>query len=167
MSIGENIRKLRKEKKLTQKELADKSDLSEISIRRYEKGINQPSTKTLQRIANALDISIETILMAEIDTISKNFRDMANTQTELIQKTLAISKDTTGRIAFQYLCRTCDIYIDKSSNEFDNTIPEYNIKFKSEDFNISEEDFQRLFRTVQKFIIKEVINSKYYDFIEE
>ncbi|MBY6931281.1 helix-turn-helix domain-containing protein [Clostridium botulinum] len=167
MSVGYNIKQLRKNKNLTQKQLAEKAGLAEISIRRYEKGTNEPSTKILKKIATALGVPIENILVAELDTITKNFRNMADTQNELMKKTLEITKDNTGKIAFQYLCKTCGIDIDTCTNQFDEDIKEYNIKFKTEDFNISEDDFQRLFKTACNFIVKEVISSKYYDFIDE
>ena len=58
MSIGENIRKIRKQKGLTQKKLAELSGLNEVTIRSYELGKFKPKIETIQRIANALDVTI-------------------------------------------------------------------------------------------------------------
>ena len=63
MTIGEKIRFARKEKGLTQKELASKSGVAEISIRNYENGTRrQPRVEQLGMIANALQINFENFL---------------------------------------------------------------------------------------------------------
>lgn len=54
--IGEKIRQIRKEKGLTQKELADKAGLSTMSIRRYENGERVAPEKLLKSIACALNL---------------------------------------------------------------------------------------------------------------
>lgn len=62
MSIGENIKKLRKNKGLSQKQLAEILNLSEITIRRYEKSSNIPTIETLDKIAIALDMPLNELL---------------------------------------------------------------------------------------------------------
>ncbi len=56
--LAENIRKLRKEKSLTQLELAIKSDLSEAMIKSIELNRSWPSEKTLSQLSKALDVDI-------------------------------------------------------------------------------------------------------------
>lgn len=62
MNVGDNIRKYRKSKKLTQKELGKLSEISQNSIQRYETGIRQPTYQQLTKIAEALDISVSKLL---------------------------------------------------------------------------------------------------------
>lgn len=57
MSIGDNIRKLRLERGLTQKQLADSCGVADATIRAYELGKANPTTKTTAKIAKALDVS--------------------------------------------------------------------------------------------------------------
>ena len=57
MSIGENIKRIRKEKGLTQKQLGELCGLADSAIRRYENGGANPKRETLKKIAKALDIS--------------------------------------------------------------------------------------------------------------
>lgn len=59
MLIGEKIRKLRKEKKLTIVELADITKLSKTTISDTETGKTNPSNDTILKIAKALNIDIE------------------------------------------------------------------------------------------------------------
>lgn len=57
MDIGKNIKYYRQNLNLTQKELANKSGLSEISIRKYENNDRKPKYENLKKIAIALNIS--------------------------------------------------------------------------------------------------------------
>lgn len=54
MNIGAYIRDLRKSRGMTQQELADKSGVSLMSIRRYESGEREPRHDILKKIADAL-----------------------------------------------------------------------------------------------------------------
>lgn len=62
MTIGENIRKFRKERKLTQKQLGDRCGIDEANIRKYENGKQNPKLETIQKIAEALNIPWEVLL---------------------------------------------------------------------------------------------------------
>jgi len=54
--IGTNIRKLRKEKKLTQEQLAKKIGITSFHLLGLEKGNRTPSIKLLEKIAVALEV---------------------------------------------------------------------------------------------------------------
>ena len=53
--IGDEIKKFRKLKNLTQQELGDLIGLSGVTIMRYEKDQREPSKDVIQKIANALE----------------------------------------------------------------------------------------------------------------
>lgn len=57
MNISEKIKQLRKNKKMSQKELAQKTGLSIGSIQGYEQGRYNPKLETVLKIADALEIS--------------------------------------------------------------------------------------------------------------
>lgn len=61
MDVGKKIKRFRTAFRLSQKELAQKSGLSEPAIRNYELGNRTPSAKQLEKIAGALNISIYAI----------------------------------------------------------------------------------------------------------
>lgn len=65
MAIGENIKRIRKEKGLTQKALGERCNISEGNIRKYESNRQKPKIETIQRIANALNVSVLDILNFE------------------------------------------------------------------------------------------------------
>lgn len=58
MSIGNNIRTIRKEKKMTLQQIADILGCSPQLISQYENGKRIPKIETQQKIANALDVPI-------------------------------------------------------------------------------------------------------------
>ncbi len=61
MNVGENIKKRRKEKGLTQKELAKKLNVSEPMISQYESK-ETLKLETIRKIAIALDVSLNVLL---------------------------------------------------------------------------------------------------------
>ncbi len=60
--IGEFIAKIRKEKKLTQEELATKIGVSNKTISRWENGVNMPDYSLLKPLSNELGITINELL---------------------------------------------------------------------------------------------------------
>lgn len=56
ITVGKNIRRFRKEAGLTQKQLAEKTGIAEITIRQYESGKYKPKIDKLIKIADALNI---------------------------------------------------------------------------------------------------------------
>lgn len=62
MSIGDNIKRLRNERGLTQEELALKCGLSRSYIADLERNRYSPSLKTLKIIAGGLGVDINSIL---------------------------------------------------------------------------------------------------------
>lgn len=62
MSIGARLIALRKEKGLTQQEMADKIGLHVNQIRRYESGSAQPSLEALKKIAVTMSVTIDSLV---------------------------------------------------------------------------------------------------------
>lgn len=57
MTIGQNIKTIRKEKKITQKALAQGTGIAEATIVRYEKEKFIPTIKQVEKIAEYLDVT--------------------------------------------------------------------------------------------------------------
>lgn len=71
MDIGDIIRKLRKEKGLTQKKLAELTGIAEITIRQYEAKKYIPKTEQLKKICRILDVNPNSMLFANSIDFSK------------------------------------------------------------------------------------------------
>ena len=65
-SGGKAIQQLRKQKNLTQEQLAEQVALSSNTISRIERGLLMPSVATLCDLCNALETSADNILAAYI-----------------------------------------------------------------------------------------------------
>ena len=74
--IGNNIKKWRKLKKLTQQELGEKIDKTLSSIQKYEKGNVRIPIDVLSNIAKALNITIDDLLFGIVES-SENVKEEA------------------------------------------------------------------------------------------
>ncbi|MFR9113689.1 MAG: helix-turn-helix domain-containing protein [Acutalibacteraceae bacterium] len=57
MLIGDNIRRFRKERGITQKKLGELCGIAEPNIRKYENGKQNPKLETIEKIASALGVT--------------------------------------------------------------------------------------------------------------
>lgn len=62
MTIGENIKRIRKEKGLTQKQLGALCKMADSAVRRYELGKSVPKIQTLHKIAKGLGVSVHSLV---------------------------------------------------------------------------------------------------------
>ncbi len=60
--FGSNIKLIRVEKKLTQLDLAVLMNLDPETIRRYEKGIQEPKLSVIVKFSEVLQVSLEEII---------------------------------------------------------------------------------------------------------
>ena len=80
MGLKENIKKYRKEKKLTQQQFGEKINKSESTIRKYEKGDVLPPLSVVNEIANFLQIEVTDLFEGENDSqILNNMTSNLNT----------------------------------------------------------------------------------------
>ncbi len=64
-SIGHRILRLREEKEMKQKELADLAGITEASLSRYENNKRTPNGEVISRIATALEVTTDYLLGME------------------------------------------------------------------------------------------------------
>ena len=63
INIGEKIKKAMKNQKITQKELGKRIEVTENTIQNYVSNRREPNIETIYKIANALNISIEELII--------------------------------------------------------------------------------------------------------
>lgn len=85
MTPGERIKKLRKEKGMTQKELAKKLGFSPSQLGQYENGYRNPKPSTVKKIADALEVPVSKItgMIPEEDETEKILSNILAIQKEL------------------------------------------------------------------------------------
>lgn len=64
--VGNLIYKLRREKGMTQKQLADKMTMSDKTISKWERGLGYPDISVLSKLSCLLDVNIEEILKGDL-----------------------------------------------------------------------------------------------------
>ena len=82
--MGETISTLRKEKGMTQKELADLLNITDKAVSKWERDIACPDTQTIPKLAEILGVSIEELLHAK--SVPANNRKPANDLVNIILK---------------------------------------------------------------------------------
>lgn len=73
MNLGNNIKIARENKKITQKELAKRIEVSVISIQNYENNRRQPKIETLKKIADALNMQLTDLISNNLDDVTKEY----------------------------------------------------------------------------------------------
>lgn len=68
MTIGESIRKARKERGYSREHLARKAKISHMTITRWELDMSYPNLLSLWDIANVLDISLDELVGRKVKT---------------------------------------------------------------------------------------------------
>lgn len=69
--IGLSIAKIRKDRELTQAQLAEMIDITVETVSRLERGVSVPSLKTLAKISMALHVHIKELLDFEYPSLKK------------------------------------------------------------------------------------------------
>lgn len=77
MNTGQIIKKYRKEKKMTQKELGEIVGKAEITIRKYENENVNPPLNTLINIANVLHIPLELFNAIQMEEVDESKHEIA------------------------------------------------------------------------------------------
>ncbi len=67
--LGENIKVLRKNKGLTQEELAIRLNVVRQTVSKWEKGYSVPDAELLQRLADVLEVDVKQLLGADVEAI--------------------------------------------------------------------------------------------------
>jgi Helix-turn-helix. len=70
--FGDVLHRLRKEKHLTQRELADKLSISRSALSLYESNKREPDFATLKKIADFFNVSLDYLLDREVGNTSAN-----------------------------------------------------------------------------------------------
>ena len=119
MSFADNLKQLRKEKQLSQEELAEILDVSRQAVSKWEQGIGYPEVEKLLLLSNKLRVSLDSLMETEI------------TQNSNIQK-----QNVIGRITItspnERVIATCHKVISSGKMSSGKSSPQYALFGKSE-----------------------------------
>ena len=66
MSFAENLKQLRKDKQLSQEELAEILDVSRQAVSKWEQGIGYPEVEKLLLLSSKLSVSLDSLMETEL-----------------------------------------------------------------------------------------------------
>lgn len=92
MNLGEKITKIRKQKNLSQGDLADKIGVSRDAIGKYERGDIMPTADKAKKIADILGVSLDFLMSDKVQQEDQIENDMLYRMQE-IQKLPESEKD--------------------------------------------------------------------------
>lgn len=115
-NIGDEIKAIRKEKNLTQKQLAANAGVSEITVRKYEAESIPLKTDTLQKLADGLEIPLSKLMGCDKE-LDMEISEYTNILIKLIDK---IPK--AQQLGFLELASFTLSSIAKSSDEIKDTL---------------------------------------------
>lgn len=117
MSIGENIRKFRKAKGMTQAELGAKLNVTQQMIGQYENDKNSPQMSTLQKISVALEVAVSDLLDISdyLDGVKSDIKKTTSFYDYLDLLGYSIGQDEHTN--YQMHIKETDTYITLNSND--------------------------------------------------
>ena len=65
--LGENLKKLRTEKGMSQEYMAQQLNVVRQTVSKWEKGLSEPDAGTLMKIAELLGVSVSVLLGEEVE----------------------------------------------------------------------------------------------------
>ena len=100
IDIGNKVKRFRKEKGLSSRELASLADITPSMLSQIERGLANPSLQTLKILAKTLDVPTFSFLLEETETSELVVR--SNRRKKIIVENFSyelISPDFTGKLA--------------------------------------------------------------------
>lgn len=158
IKVGNNIKKARKEKNISQKDMAKKLNIPSSTYSNYENNNREPNALTLKKIADALSVDVNYLLSVQSsdDNTSEKY----------------LSDDTTTIKAIENLIKLCEFTINfnkipnndkelKSSLKLaieNNTIPLTYISNEHGNLDLTNEEFKEFTDKILRFVKFEVNN---------
>ena len=74
-ALSDNIRIFRKQKNISQAQLAEKIGVSQTAVFYWEKGTREPDVKTIMKLSELLHVSLNDLYGVEDDTTAHDFQE--------------------------------------------------------------------------------------------
>ena len=119
MSFAENLKQLRKEKQLSQEELAEILDVSRQAVSKWEQGIGYPEVEKLLLLSTKLSVSLDSLM-----------------ETGITQKSHTQKQNATGTITItspiERVIATCHKVVSSQKMSGGKSSPQYALFGKNE-----------------------------------
>ena len=119
MNFAENLKQLRKEKQLSQEELAEILDVSRQAVSKWEQGIGYPEVEKLLLLSRKLNVSLDSLMETGITQES-------STQKQNVTGTITITSP------FEHVIVACHKVVASGKMSGGKSSPQYALFGKSE-----------------------------------
>ena len=119
MSFAENLKQLRKERQLSQEELAEILDVSRQAVSKWEQGIGYPEVEKLLLLSSKLNVSLDSLMATEM-------AQKSNPQIQNVIGTITITSP------IEHVIATCHKVVASGKMSGGKSSPQYALFGKSE-----------------------------------
>lgn len=102
--FGKNLARLRKQRKLTQQQLADLLDVQQRLIGRWETGEGKPQFDYLVKLADVLEVNIDDLIRGSASNETPDFAIKNKRLQELSKRIDALSKEDQDAVCYLMEC---------------------------------------------------------------
>ncbi len=136
MSLGEKIRKLRLSKDITQKELADKLNVSFQTVSKWENNINEPDLGSLKKLSNIFNCPINYFFEDDEEKINNSLKEVSKEKEEEIKEEKKEEINKSKRKEYVFLKE------DEDLDSNGNVIKKEKVEEEKKEFKVNEvEDY--------------------------
>lgn len=146
IQLGQRIKSLRKQNKLTQDELASKLGINQSAVANYESGYSQPENAQMKKIANILGVSVDYLLgdtsiinpklyleetLSKYDLTEYEYNTILSDilENNTINLSILNSDDTNMKKIKKAYCEIFNVYVNYlENNPLDTTVGDEKIK---------------------------------------
>lgn len=107
--LGKNLREIRKDRRLTQQQLAELLDVQQRVISRWETGVAKPHLNHIVQLAKVLEVSLDRLVFADEDGHTESTFEIRNRRL----KELCIQVDELDQADQDVICHVMDSLIRK------------------------------------------------------
>ena len=86
LKIGKFIAECRKQKNLTQMQLAEKLNITDKAISKWERGVSMPDSSIMLELCNILGITVNDLLSGEVVTMENYNKELENKLLDMIRQ---------------------------------------------------------------------------------
>lgn len=138
--IGENLKLLRKRRKISQEELATELNLTRSSYSGYENGVAEPNLENLIRFSEYFNISLDKLVKVDLNKLSENEWEKINRgiEVDLDGKhvrilALTVDQDNNDNIELVSNQARAGYTTGFSDPEYISVLPTFNLPFLKKD----------------------------------
>ncbi|WP_080401043.1 helix-turn-helix domain-containing protein [Burkholderia ubonensis] len=103
MTFSNRLSTLRKQRGLTQQQLADRAEVHMVQINRYEAGLSRPTLDVFKRLAISLSVSADTLLFNDSDyRPDEEFRPLFDGLRDLTDREKTVVKSVLEAILLKH-----------------------------------------------------------------